>query len=329
MTMQSLAEGQGATLPAGAMIRVQAHPLGRTGGVELEIRGAATANRVDPATVAVIDVAGAAEILLRPAGGGDFGPGCAAQVVLGRGRPGSAAAEAVELPRLTLDGRGEVLAGTITRRGAELRIRAAATGSGRLEGPAATVRAGLRSAFDAGRADLRGVRAVRLHLDCSASMSDPRLPALLPAAAAVVVGAAGAAEGIAAVRLHDPSGVREVPLDRLAGEIAAAVAAGAARVGGVGAIGRDPGELTLVLADAVPAIGPEGPPAVALVLGADPARVAAAAGAAPAVLAVDEALAADLDAGRVAAAAPAVAAIAAAAAAGAAADGAPGAGVAR
>lgn len=313
MTMHSLGEGQTGTLPAGGMFQIQAHALGRITSVELEIRGAATVNRVDPATVKVIDVTGDADIVLRPIGGGDFGPGCAAQVVLSRGRPGSAAAEAVELPRITLDGRGEVLAGTLGRADANLCIRAAAAASGRLEGPAATVRAGLRSAIDGGRLDFSGVRAIRLHLDCSASMSAPSVRELLPAAVAVVVGAAGVIPAAPPVTVHDPDGAREVAAGDLSAAVATAVAAGAGRVGGAEDICRGPAELVFIISDAVPAAVASGAvPAVALLPAGGRAGRSA--------VVVDATLAADLDAGRMAGAEAVVAAIAEVVAAGAAAD---------
>ena len=180
MSVNSLGEGQEFRMSARGMFQVQAHSLGSREPVRLELRGDADANRVDDSTLKVIGAGSSSQVVLRPVAGGDFGPGRSAQVIVTRGRPGTDSAQSIEFPRVTLDGRSEVVVGLIRAEGDDLLLRAEGlVAEGRLDGPAATVRAAVRSALDAASVHPAEGMAIRVHVDRSASMSAPSVLARL------------------------------------------------------------------------------------------------------------------------------------------------------
>ncbi|OFU52655.1 hypothetical protein HMPREF3121_10635 [Corynebacterium sp. HMSC11E11] len=258
--MNSLGEGQEFRMSARGMFQVQAHSLGSREPVRLELRGDADANRVDDSTLKVIGAGSSSQVVLRPVAGGDFGPGRSAQVIVTRGRPGTDSAQSIEFPRVTLDGRSEVVVGLIRAEGDDLLLRAEGlVAEGRLDGPAATVRAAVRSALDAASVHPAEGMAIRVHVDRSASMSAPSVLARLAPAVDVIVGAASVIPGTPRVTVVADGETRVLDsVADLAGEVRQLVQSGAARIGGGETVSDGMDDLTFVISDAVPAAVADG-----------------------------------------------------------------------
>lgn len=272
MVMKSLNPGGAITMPAAGMFQIRAHALGTGEPVRLVVDGQAQLNQVDAATVKVLQVTGDLRLLVAPARGGEFGPGASAQIVLSRGRPGTDAAEGVELPPISLDGRSEAAAGTVSLQGALLNVRAATGNETNLEGPASTVGAALRSAFDSQGVHPPSGLALRLHLDRSASMSVPAVREHLDTAVSIVVGAASIAcsGGTVTLVTDGAESVLAGPA-ALPDAVTAASAEAIRRIGGGENIGSGRAALTFVISDSAPAAVVEGTSnAVSLVLGNQP-----------------------------------------------------------
>ena len=260
MSVNSLGEGQEFRMSARGMFQVQAHSLGSREPVRLELRGDADANRVDDSTLKVIGAGSSSQVVLRPVAGGDFGPGRSAQVIVTRGRPGTDSAQSIEFPRVTLDGRSEVVVGLIRTEGDDLLLRAEGlVAEGRLDGPAATVRAAVRSALDAASVHPAEGMAIRVHVDRSASMSAPSVLARLAPAVDVIVGAASVIPGTPRVTVVADGETRVLDsVADLAGEVRQLVQSGAARIGGGETVSDGMDDLTFVISDAVPAAVADG-----------------------------------------------------------------------
>ncbi|WP_141743079.1 hypothetical protein [Corynebacterium sp. HMSC11E11] len=260
MSVNSLGEGQEFRMSARGMFQVQAHSLGSREPVRLELRGDADANRVDDSTLKVIGAGSSSQVVLRPVAGGDFGPGRSAQVIVTRGRPGTDSAQSIEFPRVTLDGRSEVVVGLIRAEGDDLLLRAEGlVAEGRLDGPAATVRAAVRSALDAASVHPAEGMAIRVHVDRSASMSAPSVLARLAPAVDVIVGAASVIPGTPRVTVVADGETRVLDsVADLAGEVRQLVQSGAARIGGGETVSDGMDDLTFVISDAVPAAVADG-----------------------------------------------------------------------
>ena len=260
MSVNSLGEGQEFRMSARGMFQVQAHSLGSREPVRLELRGDADANRVDDSTLKVIGAGSSSQVVLRPVAGGDFGPGRSAQVIVTRGRPGTDSAQSIEFPRVTLDGRSEVVVGLIRAEGDDLLLRAEGlVAEGRLDGPAATVRAAVRSALDAASVHPVEGMAIRVHVDRSASMSAPSVLARLAPAVDVIVGAASVIPGTPRVTVVADGETRVLDsVADLAGEVRQLVQSGAARIGGGETVSDGMDDLTFVISDAVPAAVADG-----------------------------------------------------------------------
>lgn len=260
MSVNSLGEGQEFRMSARGMFQVQAHSLGSREPVRLELRGDADANRVDDSTLKVIGAGSSSQVVLTPVAGGDFGPGRSAQVIVTRGRPGTDSAQSIEFPRVTLDGRSEVVVGLIRAEGDDLLLRAEGlVAEGRLDGPAATVRAAVRSALDAASVHPAEGMAIRVHVDRSASMSAPSVLARLAPAVDVIVGAASVIPGTPRVTVVADGQTRVLDsVADLAGEVRQLVQSGAARIGGGETVSDGMDDLTFVISDAVPAAVADG-----------------------------------------------------------------------
>ncbi len=260
MSVNSLGEGQEFRMSARGMFQVQAHSLGSREPVRLELRGDADANRVDDSTLKVIGAGSSSQVVLTPVAGGDFGPGRSAQVIVTRGRPGTDSAQSIEFPRVTLDGRSEVVVGLIRAEGDDLLLRAEGlVAEGRLDGPAATVRAAVRSALDAASVHPVEGMAIRVHVDRSASMSAPSVLARLAPAVDVIVGAASVIPGTPRVTVVADGETRVLDsVADLAGEVRQLVQSGAARIGGGETVSDGMDDLTFVISDAVPAAVADG-----------------------------------------------------------------------
>lgn len=260
MSVNSLGEGQEFRMPARGMFQVQAHSLGSPELVRLELRGDADANRVDDSTLKVIGAGTSSEIVLKPVTGKDFGPGRSAQVIVTRGRPGTDSAQSIEFPRVTLDGRSEVVVGLIGAEGNDLLFRAEGLAAeGRLDGPAATVRAALRSALDTASVRPADGMGIRVHVDRSASMSAPSVLARVAPAVDVIVGVASVIPGSPGVTVVADGETRVLDsVTDLGGEVRQLVESGAARIGGGETVGEGLDDLTFVISDAVPAAVADG-----------------------------------------------------------------------
>lgn len=247
-------------MSARGMFQVQAHSLGSREPVRLELRGDADANRVDDSTLKVIGAGSLSQVVLRPVAGGDFGPGRSAQVIVTRGRPGTDSAQSIEFPRVTLDGRSEVVVGLIRAEGDDLLLRAEGlVAEGRLDGPAATVRAAVRSALDAASVHPAEGMAIRVHVDRSASMSAPSVLARLAPAVDVIVGATSVIPDTPRVTVVADGETRVLDsVADLAGEVRQLVQSGAARIGGGETVSDGMDDLTFVISDAVPAAVADG-----------------------------------------------------------------------
>ena len=295
MSVNSLGEGQSIPMSARGMFQVQVHSLGSRERIRLELRGDASANRVDDSTLKVIGAGTSSSIVLKPVTGKDFGPGRSAQIIVTRGRPGSDSAQSVEFPRVTLDGRSEVVVGVITSDGEIMTLRAEGLAAeGRLDGAAATVRAGLRSALDAASVRPGDGLGVRVHVDRSASMSAPSVLAKVGTAVDVIVGVASVItpEPRVTVIVDGDSRVLDSVTD-LGAETRRLIESGAARVGGGETVRDGLDELTFVISDAVPAAVADGKSnAVALLLRGETRTSAST------VLAIDERLIEALESGR-------------------------------
>lgn len=295
MSVNSLGEGQEFRMSARGMFQVQAHSLGSREPVRLELRGDADANRVDDSTLKVIGAGSSSQVVLRPVTGGDFGPGRSAQVIVTRGRPGTDSAQSIEFPRVTLDGRSEVVVGLIRADGDDLLLRAESLAAeGRLDGPAATVRAAVRSALDAASVHPADGMAIRVHVDRSASMSTPSVLDRLAPAVDVIVGAASVIPGTPRVTVVADDETRVLDsVSELAGEVRQLVQSGAARIGGGETVSDGMDDLTFVISDAVPAAVADGDSnAVSLLLRGAPRHGS------PTVVAVDDRLIDALESGR-------------------------------
>lgn len=291
MVMKSLNPGGAITMPAAGMFQIKAHALGTGEPVRLVVDGQAQHNQVDAATVKVLQVTGDLRLIVAPARGGEFGPGASAQIVLSRGRPGTDAAEGVELPPISLDGRSEATAGTVSLQGSLLHVRAVTGNETNLEGPASTVGAALRSAFDSQGVYPPSGLALRLHLDRSASMSVPAVREHLDTAVSVVVGAASiACSGGTITLVTDGSEMTLSGPAELPDAVTASSAEAVRRIGGGESVSTGKNELTFVISDSAPAAVVDGSSnAVALVLGNQPRPRH------PMVVTVDEAVSASLE----------------------------------
>lgn len=273
MGMRSLNTGEESiAIPAAGMFQIRAHALGTGEPVRLIVDGPAQLNQVDPATVKVLQVTGEIRLLVVPARGGEFGPGASTQVVISRGRPGTDAAEGVELPPVTLDGRAEAVVGSLGLDGHRLQVRAASGKEANLQGPASTVGAAVRSALDSRRVTPPPELGLRLHLDRSASMSVPAVREHIDAAVSVVVGAASIAcpDGDI-VLVIDGEQIAVGEAIGLSDAVSAATAAQFRRIGGGESVGSGTDALTFVISDTAPAAIAEGTSnAVALVVGKQP-----------------------------------------------------------
>lgn len=255
MSVNSLGEGSSIPMPAHGMFQIQVHSLGSGEPVRLDVRGDATANRVDDSTLKVVDAGSASDIVLSPTTGRDFGPGRSAQVIVTRGRPGSEAAHSVEFPRVTLDGHSEITVGRITSDGGTLTLHAEGSAAEtRLAGPSATVRAALRSAIAAEGVRVPAGLGMVVHVDRSASMSAPSVMARVRAATDIVIGAASVVAPGAPVRIV--AGGDSFQIDSAAdvtSEAMRLIGADTARIGGAEDVGDGRDDLTFVISDAVPA----------------------------------------------------------------------------
>ena len=295
MSVNSLGEGQSVSMSARGMFQIQAHSLGSSERVLLELRGDATANRADESTLKVIGAGTSSSIVLKPVNEKDFGPGRSAQIIVTRGRPGSDSAQSIEFPRVTLDGRSEVVVGLITSDGDSMTLRAEGLAAeGRLDGPAATVRAAMRSALDDASVRPAEDLGIRVHVDRSASMSAPSVLSRLAPAVDFVVGVASVLAPSPRVTVVVDGETRA--LDSVTGledEVRRLVESGAARIGGGETVRDGFDELTFVISDSVPAaIADAESNAVALDL-----RGASRIGSAT-IVPVDDRLVAALDSGR-------------------------------
>ncbi|MBV7294590.1 hypothetical protein KRX51_01495 [Corynebacterium sp. TAE3-ERU12] len=278
MSMMSLRPGRATAISARGMVHVEAHPIGGTEPVVVDIRGAATVNRVSASAVKIIRPTGVLEIVVRPESGGVFGPNQAVLARVVRGRLGTPGATGVELPRAVVDGCGEYILGTLTVDGDQLQVAAPGAGGGTIEGPAATVRAGLRARLGAagsglGEAGGRGVPVV-VHVDASASMMSPDVAAMVDYAAEIIAGTIAALPEVPSIEVHSRGSTHHVDTGaELIGVVRQEIHAGRCRIGALENLpSQQPqggaGALVWCVSDAVPAAIRSGATsAVALVLG--------------------------------------------------------------